>query len=387
MFGEKTLTVLPARRITGGVECAVGIDGDVRRIRYLGDAVSPTWAAEAGIALALMPAMRESRTLRASEPISPRLLAALPIIQDVLCNWEQRFPVYGRYRRVPVEAIARVTARKASGRGVAAFFSGGADSFYTLLRHRDEIDTLIFVHGFDFLSDGGDLAAKITEGLGSAAADLGKPLTEVRTDLRAFSDPYAFWESYHGAAIASVAHLLAGRFSKVYIPATLTYAHLTPLGSHPLLDPLWSSEALELIHDGCEASRLEKLAFIAEEPAARQWLRVCWENRGATYNCGRCEKCLRTMVALHALGLLGQFTSFPDSIDPVAVARVNLPEVAYTWEASLRLLHQQGTDPALVHVLQHRLHSTRARLLTKARRYGGAVLNRARVTPGPSPGP
>jgi diphthamide synthase (EF-2-diphthine--ammonia ligase) len=381
MSGEQALTVLPARKVAGGVECVMGIDGEERTVRYLGEAVSATWAAEAGLALALMPAMRQSRTLCVTEPVSPRLLEAVPTIQDVLSNWEQRFPVYGRYRRVRVEATARAAVRRASGRGVAAFFSGGADSFYTLLRHRDEIDALIFVHGFDFPPGDGALARTIADGIRRAAADLGKPLTEVETDLRGFSDPYAFWESYHGAAMASVAHLLAGRFARIYVPATLTYAHLSPLGSHPLLDPLWSTEAMELVHDGCEASRLEKLDYIAGEPAAVQWLRVCWENRGATYNCGRCEKCLRTMVALHALGRLGEFTAFPDVVDPVAVARVNLPEVAYTWEASMRMLHQKGTDPALVRVLQHRLYSTRARLLTKARRYGGAVLNRARAGP------
>ena len=41
----------------------------------------------------------------------------------------------------------------------------------------------------------------------------------------------------------------------------MTYAHLGPLGSHPLLDPLWSSEDVELVHDGCEATRLDKLAL------------------------------------------------------------------------------------------------------------------------------
>src|SRR5574337_867736 len=36
-----------------------------------------------------------------------------------------------------------------TGRKVAVFFSGGLDSFYTLLKRRNEIDSLVFIHGFD----------------------------------------------------------------------------------------------------------------------------------------------------------------------------------------------------------------------------------------------
>src|SRR5262249_41756622 len=148
------------------------------------------------------------------------------------------------------------------------------------------------------------LGAMVLDGVRHAAAELGLPLVEVRTDVRAFSDRFSRWDHYHGAALATVAHLLAPYFSRVFVPATQTYAFLAPLGSHPLLDPLWSSEDVELVHDGLEAPRLDKLAVVASEPAARHWLRVCWENRNGAYNCGRCEKCLRTMVALDALGEL-----------------------------------------------------------------------------------
>ena len=51
------------------------------------------------------------------------------------------------------------------------------------------------------------------------------------------------------------------------------------------------------IHDGAEARRCDKLRRLAESAPALKGLRVCWQDAG--FNCGRCEKCLRTMIALH----------------------------------------------------------------------------------------
>ena len=75
--------------------------------------------------------------------------------------------------------------------------------------------------------------------------------------------------------------------------------------SHPALDPLWSTEAVEVVHDGAETRRVDKVAALAASPLALRYLRVCWENRGGAYNCGRCGKCMRTMVDLDLAGALG----------------------------------------------------------------------------------
>ncbi len=44
--------------------------------------------------------------------------------------------------------------------GIACFFSGGVDSFYTLLKHREEITHIIFVHGFDIALEDHSLRAQ-----------------------------------------------------------------------------------------------------------------------------------------------------------------------------------------------------------------------------------
>ena len=119
------------------------------------------------------------------------------------------------------------------------------------------------------------------------------------------------WLDGHGAALAGVAHLLGASYGRVYVPATDTYATLVPLGSHPLVDPLWSSERVELVHDGASATRLDKLRLVDTVPVARETLHVCVHDDTDEFNCGRCWKCVITMVGIRVLGLDDRFPTLP----------------------------------------------------------------------------
>jgi len=92
-------------------------------------------------------------------------------------------------------------------------------------------------------------------------------------------------------------------------------------GYASLLDPLWSSDAVEIVHDGPN-TRIEKLRLLVQYPEIMARLRVCWENIGK-YNCGLCEKCIRTMLALRALGI-DRCAVFPDTLTPELVRQHEL---------------------------------------------------------------
>jgi 7-cyano-7-deazaguanine synthase in queuosine biosynthesis len=269
------------------------------------------------VAASLLPAMRIGKPLSVEGTVSPRLLATIPAIEGVMTSWFQRTD--------SIEVKAR-PAPEQRGTGVACFFSGGVDSFYSVLSHLDEITTLVFVHGFDIQPHEVELRARVSESLRKAAGRLGKPLIEVETNLRAFSDRYALWsEEYCGTALASVALLLSPQFGRFYIPASFSPNYTAPWGSHKDLDPLWSTDATEVIHDGV-ASRVDKARLIAGSDVALQSLRVCWENRAGRYNCGRCEKCIRTMVNLQVVGALDRCTTFSNRLNLSAVAHVPIPD-------------------------------------------------------------
>jgi hypothetical protein len=243
------------------------------------------------------------------------------------------------------------------------FFSAGVDSFYTVLKHRDEITKLIFVHGFDLKLDATALRAKVVKSIRAAAAELKKPLIEVETNIRELLGPYVLWDLAHGAAMASVALLLSPQFHKVYFAATHTYSELIPLGSHPLLDPLWGTENLAIVHDGCEATRVVKVARIAESETALRYLRVCWKNTNGAYNCGRCEKCLRTMIALRLAGKLEQCATFDRPLDLDAVAHMEIPNESRRLHVlqNLEEVESRGDAPALAQALRACLREPEAR--------------------------
>ncbi len=131
------------------------------------------------------------------------------------------------------------------------------------------------------------------------ASSSGKTLIPVATNHYPFGYRYNLSRNLtQGSALASIALLL--RFARVFIPAAYSYSQLIPLGSHPLTDPLWSAEGVDIVHEGAEARRVEKVVRIAEDPSALANLRVCFNDMNV--NCGHCAKCLRTLIPLRLLG-------------------------------------------------------------------------------------
>ncbi|MEN6301512.1 MAG: hypothetical protein ABFD96_02245 [Armatimonadia bacterium] len=267
----------------------------------------------------LPPAMAVGEPLQIEAPVSAQLLAAVPQIQDIYTCWQPNFS------RIAVEAPVRRPASPCpppAARGL--FFSLGVDSFYSLLKnvrdHPDDeatVSHLIMVHGFDVYVDrwNSETFSALQANAERVARELDKRLLTVVTNLHDVGDPLVDWcKVYHGPAMASVALALGGFFGTVYMAATHTYAHLFPLGSHPLLDPLWSIPSLAFIHDGCEASRLDKVRLIAQSDVALATLHVCAAMM-QEYNCARCDKCLLTMGELAAAGALDRCGTLPHHLD------------------------------------------------------------------------
>jgi len=164
------------------------------------------------------------------------------------------------------------------------------------------------------------------------------------TNLRELTDKFVGWEYVNGAALASIALCLNG-FRKVYIASDLGPNCLTPMGAHPDLDPLWSTETTNFIHFGHQVSRTQRIFEIASNPLAQKNLRVCWENRDGLYNCGMCAKCVRTMIDLHLAGALPKFRTFPTDLTPTLIRNMRLYPTEYAIRRSediLRELRKSG---------------------------------------------
>ncbi len=300
------------------------------------------------LAVALVAAMKQGESLRLSGAVSPKLLRAVPEIQNVFRIWDRNC------RPVPVTAHVASTSGGSESGEVACFFTGGVDSFYTLLRHQSEISALVLVHGFDIPLENEPLRRAVSESVCAIAAEFGKPLIEVETNVRSFTDPCAEWGHYYvGAALASVAHLLSGRFRKVLVASSHHYGDLAPFGSHPMLDSLWSTERVEVVNDGYDATRIEKIAHLATCEVAMRSLRVCWSAHATEYNCGRCSKCLRTMATLRLVGALDRCTSFHHPLDLAKLARLEMtPSRRIPIEEIYEVARASGSDPQLERALR-----------------------------------
>ena len=77
-----------------------------------------------------------------------------------------------------------------------------------------------------------------------------------------------------------------------------------PAHFEPLLLDCFSTSKLKIISAGSEGDRNDKINFIADNEFAQKYLHVC--TRKET-NCGMCEKCLRTLLALDAANKLENF--------------------------------------------------------------------------------
>ena len=281
-------------------------------IRFRSTDIKLSLNGDALTAMALIAGMKSGEALDLPLPISPRLQGSLRTLQDILTSW------YPDLHRISVKAREQQAAEPSpTGEGVACFFSGGVDSFYSVLKHKPLLTHLIFVHGLDVALTDASLHNEVTQHLRRAAQALELPLIEVRTNLRQFSDARELrWgELYHGAALATVSLLLQADFRRVIVAASNAYSDLHPWGSHPLLDGLWSTERTEIRHDGSELDRAEKIARICQSEIALRHLRVCWENRSDRYNCGECSKCLLTIATLSMAGALQRCQTLPDELD------------------------------------------------------------------------
>jgi hypothetical protein len=169
----------------------------------------------------------------------------------------------------------------------------------------------------------------------------GKALIPVSTNHYSFGYRYNLSRNLsQGGFLSSVALLLG--IPRVYTPSSYSYGQLFPLGSHPLTDPHWANECVDIVHDGCEATRTDKLKLVSASQAALENLRVCFHD--ANVNCGGCAKCLRTMITLELLHRSpGPFPPLP-SYGAIR-KRLVLDDIEMKFfEESLDLAAQEGDD-------------------------------------------
>jgi hypothetical protein len=307
----------------------------------------------------------------------------------------------------PERKIVAIEARKqgALSNGLKAkragtFFSGGVDSFATLklnrlnfaASHPWAIKDGLVAYGLEL--DKVEAFDYVLDYLKIAASEAGLQLIPVRTNIYLEyreadrQNNFDFWTyKFQGAVLAAIAHAFAKRLGVMSIAATYDLAYLNKWGSHPLLDPNYSSVDLRIRHDGLVLSRLQKVELIKDWELALRHLRVC--NQGQRYeagnlNCGRCEKCIRTALELLVVGRLDRCTALPcDDVTGDMIRQYANIHSDYNESCYLDLipaLNKRGRKD-LVQAIAYRLDIYHAKkqkknpLLEKIRRFDQEKLN------------
>jgi hypothetical protein len=303
---------------------------------------------DAWAAMTWLSATATGATLRIATDLDRRLAENLDALQAIPHHF---------WGHKPARVVAdRLVDRTPSG-GDAMLFTCGVDSFYALLKSRHLVDRLIFARGVNAnVPERSDEAhwQLVRRGVAAVAEDRGIPVIYPETNLR--RHPVigrVGWERSHLAVTAGLVHTMTPTISRIHIAGA--EARL-PIGSDPILDPLWGSSALELVGEGWEATRLDKVRAIADWPMVHKYLSVCFGSRGDALNCGVCQKCVSTQLRFHIAGARDRLEVFPRT--PLLELIDGVP-----WLAPFVVPYWVGLMP----YVEKPLRDAIARLLTRRR--------------------
>lgn len=253
----------------------------------------------------LVPALELKGDLHIEGNLNPQYLSNTRQIMTQFSKWWE-YPRISIYQDKSPALAPRERTKK------ALLFTCGVDSFFTLLRSKQKIDYLVYIHGYDIPLRDFRRIDMLKNSLRSVAHEMNIKLIIIKTNLKEHPISLkAGWERAHGGALSAIGHILSD-VATLIISSSNPYSHAYPWGSHWKTDHLWSSDTVKIFQFGAELWRNEKLRLIADEALVQRYVRVCTRRENWKLNCGQCEKCLRTMLILTVCKKLDDFVAFGD---------------------------------------------------------------------------
>jgi len=274
--------------------------------------------ADAFVLPALVLAMLRGEGLTIEAPVSERLAIGLNDVARIVCAHAARFTL-------PEISAPQTIGGGASPTpdGAVAGLSGGVDSMYLVYRHhlarrpQDAALSRVFYSDFSLRMTPGarGRVAKLAARRRLIAEELGLPFHTVSSNQSERLGSHNI--DHHILRSAAIGHLSASISGQFLFGSSFAFPDIA-LGqtedcsySEPFLLPLLSGDGFVCRSSGSRLRRVEKIAALAGLDIVQRRLRVCWEERaddiGGKANCGRCPKCLRTLLCIEILGKLDAF--------------------------------------------------------------------------------
>lgn len=235
-------------------------------------------------------------------------------LPSVRGGYEKMFPESTFSGNIAVNKI--VYCNEKSAKGSVALFSGGLDAVQTLISHIDEKPHLISIWGADIKYANSEGWEVMLRGIEEASQKFGLAVSVIRSSFRDFDEEWILHQHFyeqlkdgwwhgvkHGIALISHAapYAYLNGLNTVYIASSNCAAdgHVR-CASNPLIDNEVRFSGVEVIHDGFNFNRQDKIHNIVEyvkKTGKSVSVHVCWETQNGN-NCCQCEKCYRTMAGL-----------------------------------------------------------------------------------------
>jgi hypothetical protein len=313
----------------------------------------------------ILPAMHfDEARVHLDASVCPELLDGLLTVMSWIKRWW-----YLPNKKIPIIETKIKSEPTTSQRPKRAglFFSGGIDSLATIrcnrsnysLNHPQSIQDGLLVYGLEV--DDPEAFKFVMNSVATIARDCQITLIPVYTNLRDLNTDWVFWRrSFQGAVFSAIAHAFSQRLNVASISSSHCVCYSPPYGSHPLIDPNFSSCDFRIKHTCFRLSRLDKTKILANWDVALKNLRVC--NKDSLYqpnqlNCGSCEKCLITMTGLIAIGALERTSAFGRHDVSADQLKANIriyPDVEHYYEELIIPLIERGRED-LAHVIKVKL--------------------------------
>lgn len=205
-----------------------------------------------------------------------------------------------------------------SKKKATAFFSGGVDSWATLVSNIDDYDLdLVTIWGSDIKLDDEESWEKVKSNTAEVAKSLNLGARFIKSTFKD-SLNYEFldnliagkvrnnsWWYFIQHGIALIGHVApyvyVNNIDTHFIPATAAASNQEKLASYKTIDETVKLAWCDVIHDQFEFSRIERLEKAVEwhkKTGLPVKFRVCYNDNANGDNCCACEKCFRTMLEL-----------------------------------------------------------------------------------------
>lgn len=258
--------------------------------------------------------------------------------------WESCLPIRQAYEDLYPDAVfggkisaGHLTKNTPVSQGRrAVFFSGGIDSWCTLLRHVDESPDLISLWGSDIRYDNVEGWNCLYKQLHSSVQDLHLPHIVIRTAFRCVINEGALYQAFskqlhdgwwHGIqhSIAIISHSAPCNYLRgvtmQYFAASFFPSSKVIGASYPTIDNQMYCCSSRTVHDSY-ITRLQKIHRIINYQKSHQYtpsIHVCWESPKGS-NCCHCEKCYRTIMGFLVAEELPYDYGFPvEDVDLAAL--------------------------------------------------------------------